>query len=123
MAILDPGSKGRPRPGPDSQRGEPGVPTPRALHLNHDGGSIMAVARSDDGPGNLTRKRTTRKIPGSEAAPPPTGVATAPPPPAPAMLRPLTGPAIGMRLDDLYRLAMPKLFALSEREGIVEHTG
>ncbi len=28
-----------------------------------------------------------------------------------------------VRLDDLYRLAMPKLFNLAEREGIVEHTG
>src|SRR5437868_8868961 len=29
----------------------------------------------------------------------------------------------GARLDDLYRLQMPKLFALAEREGIAEHTG
>src|SRR5205807_3017914 len=29
----------------------------------------------------------------------------------------------GLRLDDLYRLPMPKLFALAEREGISEHTG
>jgi transcription termination factor Rho len=28
-----------------------------------------------------------------------------------------------MRLDDLYRLPMPKLFSLAEREGITEHTG
>jgi transcription termination factor Rho len=28
-----------------------------------------------------------------------------------------------LRLDDLYRLAMPKLFQLAEREGIAEHTG
>ncbi len=28
-----------------------------------------------------------------------------------------------VKLDDLYRLAMPKLFNLAEREGIVEHTG
>lgn len=27
------------------------------------------------------------------------------------------------RLDDLYRLAMPKLFALAEKEGIAEHNG
>ena len=27
------------------------------------------------------------------------------------------------RLDDLYRLVMPKLFALAEKEGIAEHTG
>jgi transcription termination factor Rho len=29
----------------------------------------------------------------------------------------------GLRLDDLYRLPMPKLFQLAEREGIMEHTG
>jgi transcription termination factor Rho len=28
-----------------------------------------------------------------------------------------------VKLDDLYRLAMPKLFNLAEREGITEHTG
>ncbi len=28
-----------------------------------------------------------------------------------------------VKLDDLYRLAMPKLFNLAEREGIMEHTG
>jgi transcription termination factor Rho len=30
---------------------------------------------------------------------------------------------VGPRLDDLYRMPMPKLFALAEREGIMEHTG
>ncbi|MBY0231795.1 MAG: transcription termination factor Rho [Gemmataceae bacterium] len=29
----------------------------------------------------------------------------------------------GLRLDDLYRLAMPKLFALAEKEGLHEHAG
>jgi transcription termination factor Rho len=60
----------------------------------------MAVARSDDGSSNVTRKRTVRK------PPEPGG-----PPPAAA------------RLDDLYRLPMPKLFAFAEKEGIAEHTG
>jgi transcription termination factor Rho len=72
----------------------------------------MAVARSDDGSterrtemsGPATRKRTPRKAP--EAS-----VATA------------TPPSGGIRLDDLYRLPMPKLFALAEREGVTEHTG
>ena len=31
--------------------------------------------------------------------------------------------AAATRLDDLYRLPMPKLFAFAEREGITEHTG
>jgi transcription termination factor Rho len=60
----------------------------------------MPVARSDDGSSNVTRKRVPRK-PADTSAPPP-------------------GP---VRLDDLYRLAMPRLFALAEREGIAEHTG
>jgi transcription termination factor Rho len=77
----------------------------------------MAVARSDDGSGNLTRKRIPRKPtePGS-GAPPTTATATPMPPP---LLRATSG----LRLDDLYRLPMPKLFALAEREGIMEHTG
>src|SRR5262249_39674116 len=72
------------------------------------GGCIMAVARSDDGSserqtgmsGSATRKRPPRKV--AESTPVPAG---------------------GTRLDDLYRLPMPKLFALAEREGITEHTG
>jgi transcription termination factor Rho len=32
-------------------------------------------------------------------------------------------PASGLRLDDLYRLPMPKLFGVAEREGVAEHTG
>jgi transcription termination factor Rho len=68
----------------------------------------MAVARSDDGSserqtgmsGSATRKRPPRKV--AESTPVPAG---------------------GTRLDDLYRLPMPKLFALAEREGITEHTG
>src|SRR3712207_242644 len=72
----------------------------------------MAVARGDDGSGNMTRRRIPRNTP---------DVATAAPPPAaaPASSR-LPG---AVRLDDLYRLPMPKLFALAEREGIAEHTG
>ncbi len=73
----------------------------------------MAVARSDDGSGNLTRKRTPRK-PLTE-----TTTATASAPTSGTTPR-LPG---ALRLDDLYRLPMPKLFALAEREGIAEHTG
>src|SRR5258708_4078086 len=73
----------------------------------------MAVARSDDGSGNLTRKRLVRKTADVAVAPPP------PMPPTSAGPRPPSN----LRLDDLYRLPMPNLFALAEREGIAEHTG
>src|SRR5262245_2920721 len=43
------------------------------------------------------------------------------PPAGPPGEGPPLGP--GSRLDDLYRLPMPKLFALAEREGIADHTG
>lgn len=72
----------------------------------------MAVARGDDGSSPLTRKRTPRK-PLTDAAAPPAATATGTAPRLPGALR----------LDDLYRLPMPKLFALAEREGIAEHTG
>ena len=80
----------------------------------------MAVARSDEDAGNTTRRRIIRK-PASTAtavadAPPP-----APPPPPPPI--PLMRAIPGLRLDDLYRLPMPKLFAQAEREGILEHAG
>src|SRR5271155_3017646 len=78
----------------------------------------MAVARSDDGSGTLTRKRLIRKpTEPLSGAPVATATATAAPPP------PLLRPTAGLRLDDLYRLPMPKLFALAEREGVAEHTG
>ncbi|HVS37320.1 MAG TPA: transcription termination factor Rho [Gemmataceae bacterium] len=74
----------------------------------------MAIARSDDGSGNLTRKRLPRK---------PADVAVAAPPPHPVPVPAGGRPPSNLRLDDLYRLPMPKLFALAEREGIAEHTG
>jgi transcription termination factor Rho len=60
----------------------------------------MTVARSDEG--NVARRR----VPAPRKAP-----ADGSPPPTP------------MRLEDLYRLPMPKLFAYAEREGVAEHTG
>src|SRR5437899_8886309 len=69
----------------------------------------MAVARSDEGSGPATRKRMLRK-PSEGGAPPSTAAPTG-------------GGSGTIRLDDLYRLPMPKLFALAEREGIAEHTG
>src|SRR5262245_5875218 len=63
----------------------------------------MSVARSDEGstpgPAQVARKRPPRK-------------------PVEAGTLPTT-----TRLDDLYRLPMPRLFAYAEREGINEHTG
>src|SRR5437899_11983004 len=67
----------------------------------------MSVARGDEGPGNVTRKRPIRK--GPDGAGPSTTTVVG------------TGP--GARLDDLYRMPMPKLFALAETEGIREHSG
>jgi transcription termination factor Rho len=76
----------------------------------------MAVARGDDGSGNVTRRRIPRR-PQDSVTPPssaPAAVPTASPPAS-------TGTAT--RLDNLYRMPMPRLFALAEREGIGEHTG
>src|SRR5947209_6849973 len=85
----------------------------------------MAVARSDDGerlsgaPSSPIRKRVPARKPAE--------VATAEKPAAPAGGATATAPAAAAanatRLDDLYRLPMPKLFALAEREGVAEHTG
>src|SRR5262245_28359655 len=72
-------------------------------------------ARSVEGQHRAARRRMPRKPMDPGHAP----VAVAPPPSAP---RP-AGAASGLRLDDLYRLPMPKLFALAEREGVAEHTG
>src|SRR5579872_1252610 len=81
------------------------------------GGRTMAVARGDDGSGNLTRRRTPRKLTPDAPAPSAPAATAAPAQPS------LRGSGVGLRLDDLYRLPMPKLFALAEREGIAEHTG
>lgn len=86
----------------------------------------MAVARSDEGSsnvaGNVTRRRLIRKPVEVSAG----GGNPAPTPLPPTPTGPTSGgspPPPGTRLDDLYRLPMPKLFAYAEREGINEHTG
>src|SRR5262245_46716102 len=96
----------------------------------------MSVARGDDessevqserpssGSGTThTRRRTVRR-PAESAVPPTTRApeSEAPTPPAPRSAEPRRTSAL-LRLDDLYRLPMPKLFQLAEREGITEHTG
>jgi transcription termination factor Rho len=78
----------------------------------------MAVARSDDG-SNATRRRNPRKPMDGPGGGPVTATS---PSPAPGEGPPRRVSAT-FRLDDLYRLPMPKLFQLAEREGIAEHTG
>jgi transcription termination factor Rho len=97
----------------------------------------MAVARGDEGSSNVTNTPTT-STPGSavrrriirktspvgaagETAPIPTPVSPAQAATPPSPLSPAH--AAATRLDDLYRLPMPKLFAFAEKEGIFEHTG
>src|SRR5205823_10337828 len=58
------------------------------------------------GSSNIARRRPPRK-----------------PTEGPVATAPAGGTAAALRLDDLYRLPMPRLFALAEREGIAEHTG
>jgi transcription termination factor Rho len=101
----------------------------------------MAVARGDEGSGNtagatsaaghMARRRSgvlRRPAPaaGNSAAnavvEAPTSPPAAPPNPTPVIASP-PSTATSTRLDDLYRLPMPKLFAYAEREGIAEHTG
>jgi transcription termination factor Rho len=108
--------------------------------------NLMGVARNDDespdvpaerqasASGAPPRRRPIRRTsegpaPGARTAPaegerehPPRSAAPA----APPERRPPAAPRPGgplLRLDDLYRLPMPKLFQLAEREGISEHTG
>jgi transcription termination factor Rho len=91
----------------------------------------MAVARGDEGSGNVgsattsaagVRRRVLRK-PAPAGGEIPTHVpAPSNPNPTPVIASP-PSTATSTRLDDLYRLPMPKLFAYAEREGIAEHTG
>src|ERR1043165_1577469 len=101
----------------------------------------MAVARGDEGSSNVTpttsttgttsgtttRRRLVRKtVPAADGAPamPAQGPSPQPPGQGPLFATPPTsGPVNSTRLDDLYRLPMPKLFAYAEKEGIIEHTG
>src|SRR5436305_9092070 len=76
--------------------------------------------RSVDGPHKAAAAR--RRIPprkSMDERTSPVALAAPPPPSRPTGM----ATAGGARLDDLYRLPMPKLFALAEREGITEHAG
>jgi transcription termination factor Rho len=65
----------------------------------------MSVASRDDGSGNVTRSKRPARKPAAESN------------------VPVAAPGSPVRLDDLYRLPMPRLFAFAEREGVAEHTG
>jgi transcription termination factor Rho len=99
----------------------------------------MSVARGDEGSTNVTNpagagvpprrrilRRPTHAVAGAEGiaapapAPIPASPAHVPAAPAPPAPNPF---AHATRLDDLYRLPMPKLFAYAEKEGFHEHTG
>ena len=95
----------------------------------------MPDAKSVDGSQRpLLRRRIIRKPgepgPGGPMTPPampPAAAVQAPQADRPTVA-PVERPArperpAGSRLDDLYRMPMPKLFALAESEGIREHTG
>src|SRR5262245_18491634 len=109
---------------------------------------IMPDAKGVEGPQprpSLLRaaaaRRPIRKPGDPVAAPGASGSGTVPAPAAPSMApAPVAPPAdrtadkaeraeqrpargTGARLDDLYRMPMPQLFKLAEKEGIHEHTG
>lgn len=81
----------------------------------------MSVARGDEGMGNLARKRVVRKSP-EQASPSRNNESNQPNQPAQPIPQ-VPKVQTSTRLDDLYRLSMPKLFAHAEQEGIAEHTG
>jgi len=78
----------------------------------------MSVARGDEGMGNLARKRVVRKS--TEQSSPSSSIESNQPIQSNSQV---PKNQTGARLDDLYRLSMPKLFAYAEQEGIAEHTG
>ncbi|MFM7099289.1 transcription termination factor Rho [bacterium] len=79
----------------------------------------MSVARGDEGMGNVAKKRIVRKS--SEQASPSNVIDSNQPAQNVAQVSKVQGSST--RLDDLYRLSMPKLFAYAEQEGVAEHTG
>ena len=78
----------------------------------------MSVVFDDEGMGNLARKKVVRK---SQEQTSPSRNKESIPPVQPISQVPKVN--TNTRLDDLYRLSMPKLFAHAEQEGIAEHTG
>src|SRR4051794_35527962 len=84
----------------------------------------MSVARSDDG-SNAARRRGPRKPNLPPPGPPgPSGPSGPHEPSEGGATATATAPTRNVTpLDDLYRLPMPKLFAVAERDGLAEHTG
>ena len=72
-------------------------------------------ARSEDGHSKVAAPAAVPPAPGAPAA---TGAAV-----RKKIVRKPGDSTSALRLDDLYRLTMPKLFSLAEREGIAEHNG
>ena len=72
----------------------------------------MSVASGDEGMGNLARKRVVRKSP-EQASPSNSIESSQPAQPITPVAKVQTTTTI-TRLDDLYRLPMPKLFAHAE---------
>jgi transcription termination factor Rho len=90
----------------------------------------MTDARSVEGPQRSAArggKRMPRKpMDGPGHGPVHQQMTMPPPPPMPPPQSRLPAPpptGKGARLDDLYRLAMPKLFERAESEGVAEHSG
>src|SRR5438105_4627485 len=111
---------------------------PMGVARSDDESTDLPVERQASGSGAPPRRRPLRRTgegpaPAPRTAPaegerqrehePPSRPAAPVPPPE---RRPVAEPRRGgplLRLDDLYRLPMPKLFRLAEREGISEHIG
>ena len=96
---------------PDAKGVEGSQPRPSLLR------AAKRPLRKPGEPGGPMADRPAPSAPAGHVAP----AAPAPAAPADRAERPVR-PG-GCRLDDLYRMPMPKLFALAEKEGIHEHTG
>ena len=90
----------------------PPMPAPRPMMASPAGPRPVAPMGMRPGPRPMGGPHTPRPMhPVSPSARPITAMVPAP------------GAKTGSRLDDLYRMPMPQLFALAEKEGIHEHTG
>src|SRR5438128_5039905 len=95
----------------ERQASASGAP-PRRRPLRRTGESAVPTPRTAPAEGEREREHEAASRPAAPVPPPERRPAPEPRPRGPLL-----------RLDDLYRLPMPKLFQLAEREGISEHTG